>query len=216
MIHVPLKYFLIAPYPSVLRYQESLFEKALSLKESHQPVSPCLIICQHYPVYTLGNKGRREHLLIQPENIGADYIEVNRGGDITFHGPGQMVVYPIWDLDQLKIGVAQYVFNLEECAIQTLKDFNIVAHRIEGEPGVWVQEEKIAAIGIKVSRQVTMHGMALNVNTDLAYFDHIIPCGIADKKVTSMAKIFGRSLNMIDVVNVFKKCFEKVFKVVVK
>lgn len=214
MVRVPVKYFLVAPYSSVLRYQESLFEKAVNAKENGETVSPNLIICQHHPVYTLGKSGKREHLLIEQANIGADFVEINRGGDITFHGPGQMVVYPIWDLDMLQIGVAQYVFNLEEAVIETLAQFNIQASRSEGEPGVWVGNAKIAAIGIKISRHITMHGMALNVNTDLAYFQHIVPCGIANKDVTSMAKLAGSNFNMIDVVNAFKRAMEKIFNVV--
>lgn len=214
MVRVPLKYFLVAPYSSVLRYQETLFEKAIAAKEAGQIVSPNLIICQHHPVYTLGKSGKREHLLVEPANVGAGFVQINRGGDITFHGPGQIVVYPIWDLDMLQMGVAQYVFNLEESAIQTLAEFGIRAERSEGEPGVWVGNAKIAAIGLKISRHVTMHGMALNVNTDLTYFQHIIPCGITNKEVTSMAQIAGSNFNMIDVVNVFKSAFEKVFNVV--
>lgn len=215
MIKVPLKYFLVSPYHSVLRYQESLFEKAIADKEAGRAVQPTLIICQHHPVYTLGKSGKRQNLLLNPEVVGADFAEISRGGDITFHGPGQMVVYPIWDIDILKIGVAQYVFNFEEAVIKTLAHFNIEAARSEGAPGVWVGNGKIAAVGIKVSRHITMHGMALNVNTDLSYFSHIVPCGLSDKGVTSMAQILGGNLNMIDVVNVFKKEFENIFNVVV-
>lgn len=213
MLSVPVKYFLVAPYHSVLRYQENLFEKALAEKEAGRTVQPNLIICQHHPVYTLGKSGKHKNLLLNPESIGADYAEINRGGDITFHGPGQMVVYPIWDIDELKIGVAQYVFKFEETIIQMLSKFNISAVRNAGAPGIWIGNEKIAAVGIKVSRHITMHGMALNVNTDLSYFSHIIPCGLSDKGVTSMAKILGGNLNMIDVVNIFKTEFEKVFNV---
>lgn len=212
-MQVPLKYFLISPYTSVLRYQQSLFDKAVSAKERGDAVSPTLIICQHHPVYTLGKNGKKENLLVNPEVFGAELVEINRGGDITFHGPGQMVVYPIWDLDVLKIGVAKYVLNMEEAVMNMLKEYGIQSKRIEGKSGVWVGNEKIAAVGIKVSRHITMHGMALNVNTDLSYFSHIIPCGISDGGVTSMAKILGKNLNMVDVVNAFKKEFENIFNV---
>ncbi|MBX2904229.1 MAG: lipoyl(octanoyl) transferase LipB [Chitinophagales bacterium] len=213
MIRVPVKYFLVSPYSSVLRYQQTLFDKAVATKETGGEPQPTLIICQHHPVYTLGKSGKRENLLTNPETIGAEYVEINRGGDITFHGPGQMVVYPIWDLDTLQIGVAQYVFNLEQTVIETLHHFGIEAARSQGEPGVWVDNAKIAAIGIKISRHITMHGMALNINTDLSYFKHIVPCGISNKEVTSMAQIAGNNFNVIEVVNIFKQTFEKVFKV---
>ncbi|MCS6819562.1 MAG: lipoyl(octanoyl) transferase LipB [Chitinophagales bacterium] len=213
MLVIPIKYFLISPYRSVLRYQESLFAKALAAKENNEAVNPVLIVCQHHPVYTLGKHGKMVHLLGDPSHLGAEFVQVNRGGDITFHGPGQMVVYPILDLDALKIGIAQYVYQLEETAIETLRHFEIYAERSKGHPGVWVGESKIAAVGIKVSRGITMHGMALNVNTDLSFFNFIVPCGIPQKNVTSMAEILGRKQNMVDVFSAFKYSFEKIFNV---
>jgi lipoyl(octanoyl) transferase len=208
---IALKYFLVSPYSSVLRYQESVFDKAVEAKNEGQEVQQTLILCQHHPVYTLGKSGSIENLLVDPEEVGAEFVRINRGGDITFHGPGQLVAYPIVDLDKLGIGVAMYVEKLEDVIIKTLADFSIVAERMEGAPGVWVNGAKIGAVGIKLSRHITMHGLALNVNTDLSFFDHIVPCGISDKQVTSMMKLSGSAYNMIDVVNVFKKYFQEVF-----
>lgn len=208
---IALKYFLVSPYSSVLRYQESLFEKAIEAKNEGLEVQQTLILCQHHPVYTLGKSGSIENLLIDPEEVGADFVRINRGGDITFHGPGQLVAYPIVDLDKLGIGVALYVEKLEDIIIKTLADFGVFANRMEGAPGVWVNGAKIGAVGIKLSRHITMHGLALNINTDLSFFDHIVPCGISDKQVTSMKELSGSAYNMIDVVNVFKKYFQEVF-----
>jgi lipoyl(octanoyl) transferase len=208
---IALKYFLVSPYSSVLRYQESLFDKAVEAKNEGQEVQQTLILCQHHPVYTLGKSGSIENLLVDPEEVGAEFVRINRGGDITFHGPGQLVAYPIVDLDKLGIGVALYVENLEDVIIKTLADFGVIAERMEGAPGVWVNGAKIGAVGIKLSRHITMHGLALNINTDLSFFDHIVPCGISDKQVTSMMKLSGSAYNMIDVVNVFKKYFQEVF-----
>jgi len=208
---IALKYFLVSPYSSVLRYQESLFDKAVEAKNEGQEVQQTLILCQHHPVYTLGKSGSIENLLVDPEGVGAEFVRINRGGDITFHGPGQLVAYPIVDLDKLGIGVALYVEKLEDVIIKTLADFGVYAERMEGAPGVWVNGAKIGAVGIKLSRHITMHGLALNVNTDLSFFDHIVPCGISDKQVTSMMKLSGSAYNMIDVVNVFKKYFQEVF-----
>jgi len=208
---IALKYFLVSPYSSVLRYQESLFEKAIEAKNEGLEVQQTLILCQHHPVYTLGKSGSIENLLVDPEEVGADFVRINRGGDITFHGPGQLVAYPIVDLDKLGIGVALYVEKLEDIIIKTLAEFGVFANRMEGAPGVWVNGAKIGAVGIKLSRHITMHGLALNINTDLSFFDHIVPCGISDKQVTSMKELSGSAYNMIDVVNVFKKYFQEVF-----
>jgi len=156
---------------------------------------PCLFFVEHPHVYTLGKSGHANNLLINPqflESIGASYYKTDRGGDITHHGPGQLVGYPVFDLDQLGIGVKQYIFNLEAAIINTLGDFGIPATRLQGATGVWLDVDKpaktrkISAIGVRVSRGVTMHGFALNVNTSLKYFSHINPCGFVDKGVTSM------------------------------
>lgn len=182
-----------------------------------------LILCEHYPVYTLGKSGDEKHLLLSPEECekrGIEYHKINRGGDITYHGPGQITGYPILDLDQVYTDVHRYVRELEESIIRTLSRFGIKGSRIEGYTGVWVkadqpgdQNRKICAIGVHLSRWVTLHGFALNVNTDLSFFDNIIPCGIADddKTVTSMQKELGRALDMDEVKKIFKEEFAAVF-----
>jgi lipoyl(octanoyl) transferase len=161
---------------------------------------PCLIFVEHPHVYTLGRSGKENNLLINPEflsSIGAAFYKTDRGGDITYHGPGQLVGYPIFDLQSLGIGVRKYIENLEESIIQTLRDFGLNTSRLEGATGVWLKADnlkpvrKICAIGVKVSRGITMHGFALNVTTDLQYFNHINPCGFTDKGVTSMEKEKG-------------------------
>jgi lipoyl(octanoyl) transferase len=165
---------------------------------------PCLYFVEHPNVYTLGKSGHENNLLIQPPflaSIGATYYRIDRGGDITYHGPGQIVGYPIFDLDRLGIGVKKYIDKLEEAIILTLAEYSIAASRIDQATGVWLGAEgagtrKICAIGVRVSRGVTMHGFALNVNTDLSYFNHINPCGFTDKGVTSMQKELGAKQDM--------------------
>lgn len=163
-----------------------------------------LFFCEHPPVFTLGKSGKDEHLLASNEllaNRGIKYHKINRGGDITFHGPGQIVAYPLLNLDLFFTDIHKYLRLLEEAVILTLKEFNIIAGRLPGSTGVWIDPEdavrarKICAMGIKCSRWVTMHGLALNVNTDLSYFDLIVPCGINGKGVTSMEKEIGFKIN---------------------
>jgi lipoyl(octanoyl) transferase len=193
-----------------------LFEKILSTKttnrnlpeEKQDPTDNYLIFCEHPHVYTLGKTGKEENLLLskdQLHTINATYYHINRGGDITYHGPGQIVGYPILDLENFFTDIHKYMRSLEEAVILTLADYNIKAGRIDGLTGVWVGQEnpdsacKICALGVKTSRWVTMHGFAFNVNCDLSYFDHIVPCGIADKKVTSIEKECGRSIDIDEV-----------------
>lgn len=162
-----------------------------------------LIFCEHPHVFTMGKSGQQNNMLINSEflkTIDATYYKSNRGGDITYHGPGQIVGYPIFDLEALNIGVKDYVHRLEEAIILTLKDYGIESTRLDGSTGVWLdvgtpQTRKICAIGVKVSKAVTMHGFALNVNTNLNYFSYINPCGFVDKGVTSMEKELGAALN---------------------
>ncbi len=163
-------------------------------------VLPCVIFVEHPHVYTLGRSGKENNLLINPEflsSIGAAFYKTDRGGDITYHGPGQLVGYPIFDLQSLGIGVKKYIENLEESIIRTLRDFGLNTTRLEGATGVWLEAvnlkpvRKICAIGVKVSRGITMHGFALNITTDLKYFSYINPCGFTDKGVTSMEKEKG-------------------------
>ncbi|MBO6515178.1 MAG: lipoyl(octanoyl) transferase LipB [Bacteroidia bacterium] len=175
-----------------------------------------LILCEHNHVYTFGKSADQNNLLINDvflKNIGAQKFEIERGGDITYHGPGQLVGYPILNLHELGIGVKRYVDLLEESLIVTLEKFGIQTTRIDSLTGIWLVDgppRKIAAIGIKVSRGITMHGFALNVNTDLSYFNHIVPCGITDKSVTSMEKELGKTLDFEHVTQVYETVFQEI------
>jgi lipoyl(octanoyl) transferase len=193
-------------YKETWEYQESLFNALISSKQQGaSDLLSHLITCEHPHVFTLGKSGKKDHLLADEASltkIEAKFYQINRGGDITYHGPGQLVVYPILDLDQFFTDIHKYMRFLEEAVILSLADFGMIGHRIEGLTGVWINLEKprkIAAFGVKSSRWVTMHGIGFNVNTDLAYFDQIIPCGISDKQVTSMKEELGFALNMDEV-----------------
>ena len=208
-------------YKETWDYQEILFEEVVENKKSMKGNVPgFLILCEHPHVYTLGKSGDENNLLIQPEflkSINATYYRINRGGDITYHGPGQLVGYPIIDLETFKMGVKDYIHALEEVIINTLKEFGITSTRFDGATGVWLdigtpRARKICAIGVRLSRYVTMHGYALNVNTDLKYFSYINPCGYQDKGVTSMQKELGREIDMAKVKKLFAAEFEKAFK----
>ena len=180
-----------------------------------------LLFCEHPPVYTLGKSGKEEHVLVSKEELlkrGIAYYPTNRGGDITFHGPGQVVGYPILDLEKFYTDIGKYLRNLEEVIILTMAAYGLKGERSAGETGVWLDPEnkmkarKICAMGVRCSRWVTMHGFALNVNTDLAYFTMIVPCGIADKQVTSLQKELGRELDMEEVKEKIRANFCKVFE----
>lgn len=200
-------------YKEAWDYQETLFKKAIDLKIAHRNGETeeipqhHLLFCEHQHVYTLGKSGKQEHLLLDESQLDeheAKYYKINRGGDITYHGPGQLVVYPIFDLEQFFTDIHKYMRFLEEAVILTLKDYGITAGRMKGLTGVWLDEDtpkarKICAMGVKSSRWVTMHGIGFNVNTDLSYFSHIIPCGIDDKAVTSMQQELGVKLDMQEV-----------------
>lgn len=200
-------------YQEAWDYQTRLFNETIKVKtenrsrpESAQQVTRnYLIFCEHPHVFTLGKSGDEKNLLIKKENlpsIEATYYAINRGGDITYHGPGQMVVYPVIDLENFFTDIHLYMRTLEEAVIETLKSNDITGGRIQGLTGVWLDPEdsskarKICALGVKTSRWVTLHGLAFNVNTDLHYFDYIVPCGIADKAVTSMKKELGTTQDM--------------------
>ncbi|MBK7148766.1 MAG: lipoyl(octanoyl) transferase LipB [Bacteroidetes bacterium] len=203
----------INPYQHILKLQEKLFHANLESKEHNRPTQNTIILCEHHPVYTLGKSGKRENILVSDEELAAEYYHVNRGGDVTFHGPGQLVVYPILDLETLGIGLAQYIFKLEQVVIETLLQYKINCVRIENAAGLWIidemnNERKICAIGVKSSRHITMHGIAINLNTDLSWFSKIIPCGLQGKGVTSLEKETGNKVDM----NAFKKVFENTFK----
>ena len=173
--------------------------KVKARTEAQAPPPHRFLLCQHPPVYTLGRNGKMEHLLLSPQALaeqGFSFYKINRGGDITYHGPGQIVGYPILDLDHFFTDVARYVRSLEEVIIRTLQDFQLPSQRLTGASGVWLdadtpQARKICAIGVHLSRWVTMHGFALNVHTNLDHFKHIVPCGLQDKGVTSMQAELG-------------------------
>ena len=174
-----------------------------------------LLLLEHPPVITLGRAGEAAHLLgsrAELERRGVGFIETDRGGDITFHGPGQIVGYAIVDLDARGRDLHRYLRDLESVPIRALAEFGIRAARIDGLTGVWVGDAKVAAIGIRVSRWVTHHGFALNVDTDLSFFDLIVPCGIADKRVTSMEALLGRAVDRAEVEDALARAFEAVFE----
>jgi lipoyl(octanoyl) transferase len=209
-------------------YQEQLFSAKLQLKsanrelspENQHPISHQLLFVEHPHVYTLGKSGKPEHLLLDEVGLkaaDATYYKINRGGDITYHGPGQLVVYPILDLEQFKTDIHWYMRSLEEAVIQTIAEWGIQGGRYTGFTGVWLDAEdeakarKICAMGVRTSRWITMHGIALNVNTDMGYFKHIVPCGIDDKAVASMATEIGESVSMEAVKARFQQAFSQVF-----
>jgi lipoyl(octanoyl) transferase len=192
-------------------YQTVLFERLLSIKAQNRLVSGLdhrvtenyLLFCEHPHVFTLGKSGKASNLLLKREelsSVSASYYHINRGGDITYHGPGQLVGYLVIDLENFFTDIHKYMRFLEEAVIQTLHDFRLESGRIAGLTGVWIdvekQPRKICAFGVKTSRWVTMHGFALNVNPDLSYFNHIVPCGIQDKAVTSLQVELGRQVTM--------------------
>lgn len=208
----------LKPYLEVLQLQEELFDKNIEAKLNAQPTQNYLILCEHHPVFTLGKSGKRENILVSDEEMKVEFYHVNRGGDVTFHGPGQLVVYPILDLDVLQIGLAQYIAMLEDTIIESLKPFGLNGERMEGAAGIWLRDgshRKIAAIGIKASRKITMHGIAVNVNTDLSYFDKICACGLEGKGTTSFQKELVRPVQMNDYKQTFISAFEKIFEVAV-
>lgn len=213
-------------YKECWDYQEKLFQKTTSEKiEARKEDRPSdtehyLLFCEHPHVYTLGKSGDEKHLLLNSDSLKAKqatYYKINRGGDITYHGPGQIVGYPILDLDKFFTDIHKYLRCLEEAIILTLKEYGIESGRIEGLTGVWIdashpaKARKICAFGVRASRWVTMHGFAFNVNSDLDYFNNIIPCGISDKAVTSMKKELGRDLNFGEVKERLKAHFARVF-----
>ena len=186
-------------------------QKKLQIKRIENKIEDTLLLVEHEPVYTFGKNADENHLLQNyPEDVKLFHIE--RGGDITFHGPGQLVGYPIMDLHNYKMSISWYMRSLEEVIIRSLDRFGILADRKDGLTGVWVGDEKIAALGVRISRWVTMHGFALNVNTDLTYYDSIIPCGIFNYGITSMEHILGNEQEMNEVKKVLVSVFSDVFQ----
>jgi lipoyl(octanoyl) transferase len=226
-------------YQSAWDYQERLLQENVKIKSlacSHEsgvsksqlPAQDTELSTQHYllfvehpPVFTLGKSGNIDHVLLNEDRLkekGIEFFRTNRGGDITFHGPEQIVGYPILDLEKFYTDIGKYLRNIEEVIIQTLAGYGIKGDRSSGETGVWIdpdikgKERKICAIGVRTSRWITMHGFAFNVNTDLNYFNFIIPCGISNKQVTSLEKELGRKVDMNEVKEKVKKNFEIIFE----
>lgn len=209
-------YLDVTSYGEALLFQEELFNAQLEKLDAGKPTSNTLIFLQHYPVYTLGKSGDIKNLKIPIEETGAEYFETNRGGDITFHGPGQLTGYPIFNLKEFDMGVKEYVYTLEQCVIDCIASYGIKCKRIEDASGVWISAQtkiprKICAIGIKVSKGITMHGFALNINTNLSYFENIIPCGLEDKGVTSLKKELGKEMDFVEVCDRLLGYFKKHF-----
>ncbi|MCG9879308.1 MAG: lipoyl(octanoyl) transferase LipB [Bacteroidia bacterium] len=219
----------LTPYQEAWDRQEFIFKELVDQKFANR-VNPesvqtelknHLIFCQHPHVYTLGKSGKIENLLLDEEGLKkyeATFFPINRGGDITYHGPGQLVVYPIFDLEQFFTDIHKYLRFLEEAVIQTLAHYGIKGDRYEGYTGVWIDPDlptarKICAMGVRCSRWITMHGLAFNINTNLDYFKHIIPCGIDDKAVTSMELELGRKLDFTEVSEVLKSKIAQQFNV---
>ena len=212
-------------YKKAWEFQEVFFNKTLEIKSKNRnegtnlKTENYLIFCEHPHVYTLGNSGNQNNLLVNEEYLksrGASFYKTNRGGDITYHGPGQIVGYPIFDLDNFFNDIGKYLRLLEECIILTLAEYGIKGERSKGETGVWIDvgshnARKICALGVKTSRWVSMHGFAFNVNTDLSFFENIIPCGINDKQVTSLQKELGEEINIETTKNKLKKNIKQVF-----
>ena len=222
------------PYKEAWDYQEHLLQQNVAVKTRLREMEEAgitandiqtqhhLLLVEHPHVYTLGKSGHIENVLLSEENLakrGIDFFRINRGGDITYHGPGQIVGYPILDLEKFYTDIGKYLRNIEEVIILTLAAYGLKGERSPGETGVWLdaavkgKERKICAIGVRTSRWITMHGFALNVNTNLDYFNFIIPCGIQNKQVTSLQKELGYPVDPQEVKQQLKKNFETVFKV---
>lgn len=213
----------LTSYKDTWDYQEELFQKVISAKLNEDAdKEQYILFCEHKHVYTLGKSGNKQNLLIaehicKSKNI--DFFPINRGGDITYHGPGQLVVYPIIDLEDLGVGIKAYISMIEDVVIEVLNTYGIKGEKDEKAMGVWIDKDnptkarKICAIGVRASRFVTMHGLALNINTDLSYFSHINPCGFTDKAVTSMQQELGKWIDLEEVSKRMKDAFEKIFDI---
>lgn len=207
----------IIEYGDALDVQHKYLDSVIEGRDSNSN-NNVLLYCEHPHVYTLGKSGVDTNLLISDETlkrIEATFFRTDRGGDITYHGYGQVVGYPIIDLHNFNLGIREYIYRLEECVIKTIAEYGICGVRIDSATGVWVNtpvgERKICAIGVKVSRHVTMHGFALNVNTDLAYFRYINPCGFTEKGVTSIRELLGREIDMDEVKQRLSNHFRELF-----
>lgn len=206
----------VIPLPGLTPYRPMWErQRALAAAREQQQIGDLLMLLEHPHVYTNGRGGRREHLLVDEATLarlGAEYVEVDRGGDLTYHGPGQLVGYAIVDLDAADLGVRAYVRGLEQVLLRTAAHVGVKAATLPGYTGVWVGDEKLAAIGVRVSRGVAYHGFALNVDPDLSYFSAIVPCGIPDRGVTSLARLLGHHLAVEEVAPVCAEAFAEVFR----
>ncbi len=205
----------------LLEYLKSLDlqKKLREIKEENREFDDFLFVLQHNPVFTIGRKGTREDIIVsdkilEKENI--DVVEVKRGGEVTYHGPGQLIGYLHLNLSRLGISVDQFVWNMEETLIELLKEYNIDGWRMEGYPGVWINHQgrkwKLAAIGARASKMITSHGLALNVNTNMDHFRMIVPCGITEYDPISMKQVLGKTLDIKEIYKIFEEKFEKIFK----
>jgi lipoyl(octanoyl) transferase len=217
-------------YKDAWEYQEKLFREVIARKLENETLSESerkeslnyLLFCEHPHVFTLGKSGKAENLLVSAQQLEAkqvSFFKTNRGGDITYHGPGQIVGYPIFDLERLGLGIHDYIGHLEETVILALAELGVSGERLKGATGVWIEpsiegrSRKICAIGVRASRWVTMHGFALNVSTDLSYFNLINPCGFTDKTVTSLEREAGQKQEMDKVKQILKEKFCIVFEI---
>lgn len=208
-------------YKECWDYQQALFDDLLTRKNSTHTAAGYLLLVEHPAVYTLGKSGHAENILVSEDFLrsrGAEYYHIDRGGDITFHGEGQLVGYPILDLEKVGVGLREYIESIEEAVIRTVAEYGIEAGRLSGASGVWICDEgtaprKICAIGVRSSRFVTMHGFALNVSTDLEWFSYINPCGFADRGVTSMVRETGREILLDEVKNLVVKHLSEILNV---
>jgi lipoyl(octanoyl) transferase len=209
-------------YKTAWDYQEQRFNEVMQAKLNHNNQPGFILFCEHPHVFTLGKSGEEANFLIHQDflkQIGATYFQTNRGGDITYHGPGQIVGYPIIDLEKFKIALKDYIYKLEEAIIMALKNYNIDGFHLPGATGVWLDTDiphktrKICAIGVKASRFVTMHGFALNVNTNLNYFTYINPCGFTDKGVTSIEKELGKTIDFDEAKKHVLNALQQVFSI---
>jgi len=211
----------IIDYKKAWDYQEEKFDEIVEAKKKNFETNNYLLFCEHPHVYTLGKSGEQNNLLISDEflkKINATYYKINRGGDITYHGPGQIVGYPILNLETLNIGIKEYIHKLEEAIIKTLKAYHLETERLDGATGVWIdtnkpgEARKICAIGVRASKFVTMHGFAFNVKTDLNYFSYINPCGFTDKGVTSLEKELGKEIDFEETKSILRKNIYDIFQ----
>ena len=224
MEYVSIKHLGRTEYSEAWEIQKRLFEKLLRQKREDAPEEQYVLFVEHPHVYTLGKSGHESNLLVNEQflkQIGATYFHTDRGGDVTYHGLGQLVGYPILDLEHIGVSLRDYIWSIEESIIRTVAEYGITADRLEGATGVWLdphspRARKICAIGVNASHFVTMHGFALNVTTDLSYFSHINPCGFTDKGVTSIEKETGLRPTLEEVEERFAAHFSKILKIELK